>query len=87
MTIILAGQQSLYYHDLLRMIPICDLLNTKFKHISQEKNRKPSPLCSFCNLYDLYDEILFHMYYECHLVKPNKAGLFEGSFFLVGGSI
>ena len=35
---------------------------------------KPSPLCSFCNL---YDETPYHMFYECDLVKCLWSGLVQ----------
>ena len=67
----MTGQQSTCYHALLRIIPICDLFRilTNILFLNKKLHTfgiKPSPLCSFCNL---YDETPLHIFYECDAVK------------------
>ena len=72
MTIILTGQQSACYRALLHNTYMQSFQYKIFKNALFLNRKlhtfriKPSPLCSFCNL---YDETPFHTFYECDRFK------------------
>ena len=55
------------YNTHMRSFPYIILNNVLFPHEKlQTFGIKPSPLCSFCNL---YDKTLFHIFYGCNRFK------------------